>query len=48
MGFTPPSEKHTSKFKNSTSHSHGFRICGLNVYWPKVKKTIFKDKYWGR
>jgi hypothetical protein len=45
MGFKAPSEKHKIKFENSTSRTHGFRLCGLNVYLPMTKKPIFKDKY---
>jgi hypothetical protein len=45
MGFTAPSLKHKDKFDNSTNHTHGFRICGMNIYWPEMKKTVFKDKY---
>lgn len=45
MGFKAPSEKHKFKFENSTSRTHGFRLCGLNVYLPMTKKPIFKDKY---
>ncbi|KRW99208.1 hypothetical protein PPERSA_07451 [Pseudocohnilembus persalinus] len=50
MGFTAPSEKHKLKFQNSTSQTHGFRICGLNAFWEKAKvqKTKFMDKYQGR
>ena len=45
MGFQAPSEKQKKKFENSTNKTHGFRICGFNLYLPAIKKTIFKDKY---
>jgi hypothetical protein len=34
------------KFKNSTTPTHNFRMCGVKVYQSKNNRVVFKDKYY--
>lgn len=50
-GLDATEEKRLSqsvKVKQTTSRSHGVRICGMQVYHPARETYTFQDKYYGR